>query len=90
MESTPKNIITSPELQVYVKHFWKSKDDWGLVAEVDGKIVGAVFSVQDFSSNTDTFYSVFNAFDWSISIPDISQSNSRQERFLASDCFPGH
>ena len=38
-----KTIITSPELQVYVEHFGESKDDWGLVAEVDGKIVGAVW-----------------------------------------------
>ncbi len=39
----PKTIITSPELQVYVDHFGESKDDWGLVAEVDSKIVGAVW-----------------------------------------------
>jgi len=39
----PKTIITSPELQVYVEHFGESEDDWGLVAEVDGKVVGAVW-----------------------------------------------
>ena len=39
----PKTIITSPELQVYVEHFGELKDDWGLVAEIDGKIVGAVW-----------------------------------------------
>ena len=39
----PKTIITSPELQVYVERFGESKDDWGLVAEVGGKIVGAVW-----------------------------------------------
>ena len=39
----PKTIITSPELQVYVERFGESKDDWGLAAEVDGKIVGAVW-----------------------------------------------
>lgn len=43
VEPPPKTIITTPELQVYVEHFRKSKDDWGLVAEVDGKIVGAVW-----------------------------------------------
>ncbi len=43
IEPLPKTIITSPELQVYVEHFGKSKDDWGLVAEVEGKIVGAVW-----------------------------------------------
>ncbi len=43
IEPPPKTIITSPELQVYVEHFGGSKDDWGLVAEVGGKIVGAVW-----------------------------------------------
>ena len=43
IEPPPKTIITSPELQVYVEHFGESKDDWGLVAEVGGKIVGAVW-----------------------------------------------
>lgn len=43
VEPPPKTIITSPELQVYVEHFGEVKDDYGLVAEVDGKIVGAVW-----------------------------------------------
>ena len=43
IEPPPKTIITSPELQVYVERFGESKDDWGLVAEVDGKIVGTVW-----------------------------------------------
>lgn len=43
IEPPPKTIITSPELQVYVERFGESKDDWGLVVEVDGKIVGAVW-----------------------------------------------
>ena len=43
VEPPPKTIIASPELQVYVEHFGESKDDWGLAAEVDGKIVGAVW-----------------------------------------------
>lgn len=42
-EPPPKTITTSPELQVYVAHFGELKDDHGLVAEVDGKIVGAVW-----------------------------------------------
>lgn len=44
IEPPPKTIIASPELQIYVEHFGESKDDWGLVAEVDGKIVGAVWA----------------------------------------------
>lgn len=43
VEPPPKTIITSPELQLYVEHFGESEDDHGLVAEVDGKIVGAVW-----------------------------------------------
>lgn len=43
VEPPPKTIITSPELQIYVERFGELKDDWGLVSEVDGKIVGAVW-----------------------------------------------
>ena len=43
VEPPPKTIITSPELQVYIEYFGESKDDWGLVAEIGGKIVGAVW-----------------------------------------------
>lgn len=43
IEPPPKTIITFPELQVYVERFGESKGDWGLAAEVDGKIVGAVW-----------------------------------------------
>ena len=42
-EPPPKTIITSPELQIYVEHFGELKDDWGLVAEIDEKVVGAVW-----------------------------------------------
>ncbi len=44
IEPPPKSIIASPELQVYVEHFGELKDDRGLVAEVDGKIIGAVWA----------------------------------------------
>ncbi len=43
IQPPPKTIITSPELQIYVERFGESKDDWGLVAEVNDKIVGAVW-----------------------------------------------
>ncbi len=42
MEQPPKSIIEQPELQVYVAGFGKP-DDWCLVAETNGKIVGAVW-----------------------------------------------
>ncbi len=43
IEPPPKTIIASSELQVYVERFGELKDI-GLVAEIDGKIVGAVWS----------------------------------------------
>ena len=42
MDMPPKSIIKQPELQVYVEDFGK-EDDWCLVAEIKGKIVGAVW-----------------------------------------------
>ncbi len=40
----PKSIIENVELQVYVKDFGKQKDDLAVVAEIGGKIVGAVWA----------------------------------------------
>lgn len=39
----PKSIINQPELQVYITDFGKKNDDIGLVAEIDKKVVGAVW-----------------------------------------------
>ena len=39
----PRDIIASPELQIYIERFGTSKDDFALVAEIEGKIVGAVW-----------------------------------------------
>lgn len=39
----PKSIINAPELQVYIKDFGSKPSDMGLVAEVHGKIIGAVW-----------------------------------------------
>lgn len=39
----PRAIIEKPELQVYLTDFGKNPGDHGLVAEVEGKIVGAVW-----------------------------------------------
>lgn len=38
-----KDIIKSPEMQVYVSDFGKKKDDSCLVAVIDDKIIGAVW-----------------------------------------------
>lgn len=39
-----RNIIQLPELQVYIQDFGKLKDDYALVAEIDGQIVGAIWA----------------------------------------------
>lgn len=43
VEPPPKSIIYRPELQVYISEFGKSKHDIALVADINGKIVGAVW-----------------------------------------------
>ena len=40
----PRSIIENEDLQVYVRDFGRKADDRCLVAEVDGKIVGAVWT----------------------------------------------
>ena len=44
MEAPPRDIIEKPELQVYVEGFGERRGDNCLVAETDGKIVGAVWT----------------------------------------------
>ena len=43
IERPPIDIIKRPELQIYIKDFGL-KDDYALVAEIDGKIIGAVWT----------------------------------------------
>lgn len=43
IEAPPKEIINQPELQLYISNFGKQKGDICFVAEVEGKIVGAVW-----------------------------------------------
>ena len=43
MAAPPRSIIEQEDLQVYVRDFGKKSDDLCLVAECDGKIVGAVW-----------------------------------------------
>ena len=44
VSAPPRSIIGNEELLVYVRDFGKMADDRCLVAEVDGKIVGAVWT----------------------------------------------
>jgi len=39
----PRDIVDSPELQIYIERFGALKDDFALVAEIEGKIIGAVW-----------------------------------------------
>lgn len=43
VEPPPKTIINQPDLQVYIRNFGAEKDDICFVAEVNGKVVGAVW-----------------------------------------------
>ena len=42
-EPVPRELIFDPEIYIYVKDFG-TKDDCGVVAEVDGKIVGSAWT----------------------------------------------
>ena len=44
VKKPPINIINQPDLQVYVKEFGTKAGDICFVAEIDGKIVGAVWA----------------------------------------------
>ena len=43
-EAPPRAVVDTPELQVYVRGFGRQVPDLGLVAEVDGKVIGAVWA----------------------------------------------
>lgn len=43
VQPPPKSIINEPALQVYVSRFGKEPDDICFVAEVEGRVVGAVW-----------------------------------------------
>lgn len=43
VEAPARDIINEPALQVYVSGFGSKKDDLCLVAEIDGRIIGAVW-----------------------------------------------
>lgn len=40
----PRTIIRQQPLQVYITDFWEKKDDIAFVAEIDGKVAGAVWA----------------------------------------------
>ena len=44
VQAPPRNIIDDESLQIYIRDFGKYPDDYCLVAEKAGKIVGAIWS----------------------------------------------
>ena len=44
VQAPPRNIIDDESLQIYIRDFGKYPDDYCLVAEVEVKIVGAIWS----------------------------------------------
>lgn len=44
VEAPPKSVVDLPELRLYIEDFGKWADDLCLVAECDGKVVGAVWT----------------------------------------------
>lgn len=56
VEPPPESILDSPALQVYIAQFGSSRHDKALVAELDGEIVGAVWSriMNDYGHLDDT------------------------------------
>lgn len=44
VEAPPKSVVDLPELRLYIEDFGKRTDDLCLVAECDGKVVGAVWT----------------------------------------------
>ncbi|MBQ9674098.1 MAG: GNAT family N-acetyltransferase [Ruminococcus sp.] len=62
----PRSIIEKPELQVYIKDFGKQKDDYCFCAEVENKIVGAVWvrNINGYGSvDNDTVEFAISVFD---------------------------
>ena len=62
----PKSIINKPELQVYIKDFGKQKDDYCFCAEVNNRIIGAVWvrNINGYGSIDDvTVEFAFSVFD---------------------------
>lgn len=43
MEAPSRDVVNLPELKLYVEHFGTKEDDFCLVADCEGKVVGAVW-----------------------------------------------
>lgn len=62
----PRSIIENPDLQVYIKDFGTKKDDYCFCAEVENKVVGAVWvrSINGYGSvDNDTVEFAISVFE---------------------------
>ena len=81
MEPPSKEILDLPELQVYFDDFGYSEHDNALVAEIDGEVVGAVWSriMDDYGHIDDSTPSIS---------PEISPTSRWKPMFTTSDESP--
>ena len=76
----PRSILKEPELEMYIKDFGKQPDDWALVAEVDDRLVGAVWIriMKDYSYYDDQTPSLSISF-----LPDFRSQGLGQQLMMA-------
>lgn len=80
LEQLPRSILKEPELEMYIKDFGQQPDDWALAAEVDGRLVGAVWIriMKDYSYYDDQTPSLSISF-----LPDFRSQGLGQQLMTA-------
>ena len=80
LEQLPRSILKEPELEMYIKDFGQQPDDWALVAEVDDRLVGAVWIriMKDYSYYDDQTPSLSISF-----LPDFRSQGLGQQLMMA-------
>ena len=75
-----RSILKEPDLEMYIKDFGKQPDDWALVAEVDDRLVGAVWIriMKDYSYYDDQTPSLSISF-----LPDFRGQGLGQQLMTA-------
>ena len=76
----PRSILKEPELEMYIKDFGQQPDDWALVAEVDDRLVGAVWIriMKDYSYYDDQTPSLSISF-----LPEFRNQGLGQQLMMA-------
>ena len=75
-----RSILKEPDLEMYIKNFGQQPDDWALAAEVDGRLVGAVWIriMKDYSYYDDQTPSLSISF-----LPDFRGQGLGQQLMTA-------